>query len=614
MIEKHKSLVKDRDELATSSQDASRLMARGQKGERRDPTRLLREEKMRKRIAKELPKVEAELRKLLDDWEDEYGRPFCVRGERYLDELGAAAAAATTTAAANATATSSGGATAAHAAGRAGAQPPRSKTPSNRSARPNSASQPRPASSAHGPAPTGRAGAKTPTGSLRRNPLATSTSAATLGRLSPSKIPARVPLSNMPYGSNSPERGGAASAAAAANAKDRAYHSQQPATAMKITAASATAAAPGMAPPPKMRSLVNLQQQQQHHHPLSASGPPGGAIAAHQFPLPNNDARMTMSDALITRSASAGSSSQGSVRNVPPEDVYLDQPLYHHPHHNNQHHTQHHSQAPFASHVQPSMSRSQQNLLGSSSHHAIFSSAMSSSLSAANAAAAARVAAMGVNSLGSSMAGLAISSSGSSGNSNNHHHQHNIENQRPPSQQSYARLPLEQEQQQQQQQPHHQQSSYRPAMGSRQISAASTATNTLSGSENWETYDDDTSEAEPEPDASEAYYAKLRAARVQQQRFAASDAGYPVTSTSTASSLSSFSSSSAAAAGGRGATSGNGSSAGVGVGTGNGSVKIKGIRGPPGMAPGPAMVETSSGRMICVSGSDAGWTDEDGAY
>jgi protein regulator of cytokinesis 1 len=33
-------------------------MARGNKGERRDPGKLLREEKMRKRIAKELPKIE----------------------------------------------------------------------------------------------------------------------------------------------------------------------------------------------------------------------------------------------------------------------------------------------------------------------------------------------------------------------------------------------------------------------------------------------------------------------------------------------------------------------------------------------------------------------------
>jgi protein regulator of cytokinesis 1 len=57
-IDRHRELIQERDELQQSSQDATRLMARGNKGERRDPGKLLREEKMRKRIAKELPKVE----------------------------------------------------------------------------------------------------------------------------------------------------------------------------------------------------------------------------------------------------------------------------------------------------------------------------------------------------------------------------------------------------------------------------------------------------------------------------------------------------------------------------------------------------------------------------
>lgn len=87
LVERHQSLVHERDELAASSQDASRLMMRGQKGERRDPGKLLREEKMRKRITKELPKIAADLRKALEQWEDEYGRPFLVHGERYLDAL-----------------------------------------------------------------------------------------------------------------------------------------------------------------------------------------------------------------------------------------------------------------------------------------------------------------------------------------------------------------------------------------------------------------------------------------------------------------------------------------------------------------------------------------------
>ena len=53
MVDKHRTLIKDREDLSASSQDASRLMAKGQKGEKRDPGKLLREEKMRKRIARE---------------------------------------------------------------------------------------------------------------------------------------------------------------------------------------------------------------------------------------------------------------------------------------------------------------------------------------------------------------------------------------------------------------------------------------------------------------------------------------------------------------------------------------------------------------------------------
>jgi protein regulator of cytokinesis 1 len=186
-IDRHRELVKERDDLAASSQDASRLMLRGQKGERRDPGKLLREEKMRKRIAKELPKIEAELKKTLEQWEDEYGRPFLVLGERYLDELYASSSKA---------------------------PPPRSKTPS---------AAPMPVKQAPKSAPPSRPGtlrgpppsrAKTPVSnfgaSVSRNPLASSMSASMMstasGSRSPSKIPSRSPLKNMPHGNNSPER------------------------------------------------------------------------------------------------------------------------------------------------------------------------------------------------------------------------------------------------------------------------------------------------------------------------------------------------------------------------------------------------------------------------
>lgn len=155
LIEKHRSLVKERDDLQASSQDASRLLGRGQKGEKRDPTRLLREEKMRKRVAKELPKVAVEVRMVLERWEDDYGRPFLVHGERYLDELEASEAKP--------------------------APGPRSKTPAGPppSAAKNQKSAP-PSRANNMKAPPPRAGAKTPvaTGTVRRNPLAESVSRA----------------------------------------------------------------------------------------------------------------------------------------------------------------------------------------------------------------------------------------------------------------------------------------------------------------------------------------------------------------------------------------------------------------------------------------------------
>ncbi|KAJ5672131.1 hypothetical protein N7507_001258 [Penicillium longicatenatum] len=182
MIEKHRGLLADREALSTSSQDASRLMARGNKGEKRDPGKLLREEKMRKRISKDLPKLEADLRKELEHWEDEFGRPFLVHGERYLDNLTRAATR----------------------------PPPRSKTPS---APPSTIKsnpirqQPpsRPESSMRGPPPP-RSATKTPNGSrpVKHNTIGYGGSRS--GATSPSKLPARAPLSNMPHGNNSPER------------------------------------------------------------------------------------------------------------------------------------------------------------------------------------------------------------------------------------------------------------------------------------------------------------------------------------------------------------------------------------------------------------------------
>lgn len=261
LVDKHRSLVKDREDLVASSQDASRLLAKGTKGEKRDPTRLLREEKMRKRIAKDLPKVEAELRRVLEGWEEEYGRPFLVHGNRYLDELAAPAAKAL---------------------------PPRSKTPSGlpppvRSNKPPPSATHSRAGSVAGSvtrsqAPS-RSGAKTPTGgTLRYNPMASvaNSVASTTGGRTPTKIPARVPLGSMRHGNNSPERrapGGT---------------TYEASTLQKM-------APPARAPPPKMRDLFE---------------------SAAETPAYNSENFRFVS--------SASSTGSGSVRHLTPEDVYDD--------------------------------------------------------------------------------------------------------------------------------------------------------------------------------------------------------------------------------------------------------------------------------------------------
>ncbi|KAI0180522.1 microtubule associated protein-domain-containing protein [Hypoxylon sp. FL1284] len=186
LVDRHRTLVHDRDELAASSQDASRLMMRGQKGERRDPGKLLREEKLRKRIAKELPKIAAELVKLLEKWEDEYGRPFLVHGERYLDLLEPEAPK------------QAPGARAKTPAG-----PPPSANRGQKMAPPSRAN-----SNASKAATITRS--KTPTasgngnGTIKRMPPPSQIPKDSKG--SPSRIPARAPLSNLKHGNNSPER------------------------------------------------------------------------------------------------------------------------------------------------------------------------------------------------------------------------------------------------------------------------------------------------------------------------------------------------------------------------------------------------------------------------
>ena len=406
LIDKHRTLVHDRDELAASSQDASRLMMRGQKGEKRDPARLLREEKMRKRIAKELPKVTAELRKLLENWEDEYGRPFLVHGERYL-----------------------GGIEAGDGKGKPGTGV-RSKTPAGPPAAPKVA----PKSTAHNRTQNtttttknvpNRSGAKTPVaplsngGTLKRNAVPPRSGAA-----SPSRIPARAPLSNLKTGSNSPSRP-RVTAAATETAIGNAGENRNLPPILR-------------APPPKMRDLG----------PVPELDPPS-----------NNYRHAGLNSSLI-------------VRQIDPEDVYVDRPVS-----LRQFDPPQSRQRPLALHghtgsqIQVAQ-REDVNVRVYAKERDVYSQdsayhSQDSSLDGCKRPMSRTASDLQSNS----------SRGGRSGKEN----------------------------------------------GSDSFRHISNTSTTVSGSENWETYDD---YSEPEPDASEDYYAKLKAARSQPHARPGTPAGY----------------------------------------------------------------------------------------
>jgi Ase1/PRC1/MAP65 family protein len=282
VIEKHRSLIGDREALAASANDSSRLMGKGAKGEKRDPTRLLREEKMRKRIAKDLPKVTAELQKTLERYEDEYGRPFLVHGERYLDEIAAAEAKAPPPR----SKTPNG-------------LPPRSKTPSIPSAPPSRAPSAVPTNSiarARGGAALHSA-TKTPTNApntastLRHNPFTSSTQSTSSHVRSPSKIPARAPLSNLQHGGNSPER------------RTNLPQYSGPQNRTQDAARTIGKMGPPRVLPPKMREL-NVEESPRHDYG-HAPPPRPGSVQSNSTSGPSNP-------------------NGGYVRPMSPEDVYDD--------------------------------------------------------------------------------------------------------------------------------------------------------------------------------------------------------------------------------------------------------------------------------------------------
>ncbi|KAJ9653690.1 Microtubule bundling protein [Neophaeococcomyces mojaviensis] len=286
-IEKHKSLIADRDALSASAADASRLLLKPQKGEKRDPGKLLREEKMRKRIAKELPKVAADLTKTLQKYEEEYGRPFLVHGEPYLDELEVQDIKPPPPR----SKTPNG-------------IPPRSKTPAPgpvskpaaTTAKPVQPSRPK---SAIGNAPQSRLTTKTPTSTRpppSHNPPPSATNPPSRIPTSPSKLPSRVPLGNLHHGGNSPERRRPAPPPQPAQICE-------PPSAQHNFAQSVRTMGPPRAPPPKMRSLFE---------------PPADVTMASTASYSVSDRPPSV------QSSSHSEASSKFVRPISPEDVYDD--------------------------------------------------------------------------------------------------------------------------------------------------------------------------------------------------------------------------------------------------------------------------------------------------
>ncbi|KAJ7604655.1 microtubule associated protein [Roridomyces roridus] len=82
-IKRYFDICEEEKELAAAASDQTRLLGRGT----RDPGRLLREEKMRKRVNKEKPRLEQDLLTTIPAWEAEAGRPFLVHGQSILQLL-----------------------------------------------------------------------------------------------------------------------------------------------------------------------------------------------------------------------------------------------------------------------------------------------------------------------------------------------------------------------------------------------------------------------------------------------------------------------------------------------------------------------------------------------
>ncbi|KAH8109431.1 microtubule associated protein-domain-containing protein [Phellopilus nigrolimitatus] len=118
-IRKYFEICEEEKELTAAAQDQNRLLGRGP----RDPGRLLREEKMRKRVSREKPRLGHELMLSIPAWEEDQGKPFLINGVSVVDLL--------------LEAMGTDKENAQNKKPRAGSVPPRSTTPSNSGPAPN---------------------------------------------------------------------------------------------------------------------------------------------------------------------------------------------------------------------------------------------------------------------------------------------------------------------------------------------------------------------------------------------------------------------------------------------------------------------------------------------
>ena len=86
-VERRATLLADKAEWETIVADPNRLLSRGRRGADR-----LREEKLERRVRKELPAVTAKLRAAALAWEEANEKHFCVQGARLVESLDDAAA------------------------------------------------------------------------------------------------------------------------------------------------------------------------------------------------------------------------------------------------------------------------------------------------------------------------------------------------------------------------------------------------------------------------------------------------------------------------------------------------------------------------------------------